>query len=70
MRQSRHSPARDLEQPRPLGFTVTGQTLDQGEGSRGKDRAGTFISKKELVVLFFILLKNVNYFMSNSLSQG
>lgn len=27
VRQSRLSPARDLERPRPLGFTVTGQTL-------------------------------------------
>lgn len=49
VRQSRVSPARDLERPRPLGFTVTGQTLDGGEGSRSTDRAVFLFSSHQLV---------------------
>lgn len=39
VRQSRLSPARELEQPRPLGFTVTGQTFERGEGAGVKTGA-------------------------------
>lgn len=55
VRQSRLSPVRDFEQPRPLGFTLTGQTLDEGEGSRGEDRAGVFISYEKLKKRTFLI---------------
>lgn len=39
VRQSRLSPVRDLEQPRAVGFTVTGQTLERGAGSSEEQKS-------------------------------